>query len=659
MAEQDQERQRHFILAGIAVTEPFRSPQQGGRGQGVPDRDRQQHGNALRRQLEALRPQFNEARAIQEDAGVEGDFGLQVEFESFPDIELAFESLVRERSGIELLNVRREDQRTFATVFVPDGKLDHFERLIQDYLEEKRDRKGRPRDNKRLLNTIRQIRAASLRALWTDDSEAFPTSDEETFWWEVWLPVRGDRVASVKTFRKLAQAQNFQIAPGELRFPERTVLLIYGSSGQMQRSIMTLNSIAELRRAKETADFFGSLSPEEQAEWLDDLLGRMNCIEPEEAPPYVCLLDTGVNHGHPLLASALEQSDLHTVEPAWGIDDGAGHGTNMASLALVGDLTNALASADTLIISHRLESVKLLPADGANQGDARHHGFLTTEAVSRPEVTDPRRRRVFSMAVTARDNRDRGRPSAWSATLDRLAVDADGEGANPRLLIVSAGNINDPSAWAEYPSSNSTDGIHDPGQAWNTLTVGACTNLVNITEPDASEYRPVAPSGGLSPFSTTSSTWQNHWPLKPDVVFEGGNAAKDALSAVPMPSLSLLTAHHQPNQRLFTHANATSSSTALAARMAARLMAAYPELWPEAIRALIVHSAEWTEAMRQTFLPSNRQPTKNHYTTLLRHCGFGLPDFNRARWSVSDSLTLVCEDSLYPFTRSQGRQLRF
>ena len=92
MAEQDQERQRHFILAGIAVTEPFRSPQQGGRGQGVPDRDRQQHGNALRRQLEALRPQFNEAHAIQEDAGVEGDFGLQVEFESFPDIELAFES---------------------------------------------------------------------------------------------------------------------------------------------------------------------------------------------------------------------------------------------------------------------------------------------------------------------------------------------------------------------------------------------------------------------------------------------------------------------------------------------------------------------------------------------------------------------------------------
>ena len=78
--------------------------------------------------------------------------GLQVEFESFPGIELAFESLARERSGIELSNVRHEDGRTQATVFVPDGKLDHFEGLVHDYLAEKRDSRGRPRDNQRLID---------------------------------------------------------------------------------------------------------------------------------------------------------------------------------------------------------------------------------------------------------------------------------------------------------------------------------------------------------------------------------------------------------------------------------------------------------------------------------------------------------------------------
>src|SRR5208337_2945317 len=105
--------------------------------------------------------------------------------------------------------------------------------------------------------------------------------------------------------------------------------------------------------------------------------------------------------------------------------------------------------------------------------------------------------------------------------------------------------------------SNSTDGIHDPGQAWNSLTVGACTHLINITEPEAGDYQPIAPAGGLSPFSTTSRTWQSHWPLKPDVVFEGGNAAQNALGAVWMPSLSLLTSHHVPSQRLLTTTNAT------------------------------------------------------------------------------------------------------
>ena len=85
---------------------------------------------------------------------------------------MAFESLTRERSGIELLNVRHEDGHTSATVFVPDGKLDHFENLIRDYLAEKRDGAGRPRDNRRLIDAIQRIRMASLHALERYDQAA-------------------------------------------------------------------------------------------------------------------------------------------------------------------------------------------------------------------------------------------------------------------------------------------------------------------------------------------------------------------------------------------------------------------------------------------------------------------------------------------------------
>ena len=653
MANGREKRHRHFILEGVTQTEAFRSPVRGGRPP-VPARDRAQHGRSLQRQIDALRSEAEAARDAQQAVEFEKGLGLRVEFESFPGIELAFESLGRERRGIELLNVRHEDACTSATVFVPDGKLDHFENLVRDYLEERRDKAGRPRDNRRLIDAIQRVRTASLRALWTDDRDAFPADESESFWWEVWLPVRRDRTEVIAAFRRRAEAQELELAQGELFFPERSVLLARASVEEMKRSIVTLNSIAELRRAKETAEFFDSMRLDEQREWLDDLLARIRYTDNDEAP-HVCLLDTGVNRGHPLLDVALAAADLHTVEPAWGTDDDAGHGTQMAGLAFAGNLTDLLSGKDPLEIDHRLESVKLLPRGGATGNDPRHHGYLTKEAIARSEITAPLRQRAFSMAVTARDNRDRGRPSAWSAALDSLAVDADGQGEIPRLIIVSAGNVEDPNAWSKYPDSNDTDGVHDPAQAWNALTVGACTDLARITDPDAGGYSPIAPPGGLSPFSTTSLTWQPHWPLKPDVVLEGGNAAKDSLSAVWMPSLSLLTTDHQPADRLFTTTNATSAATALASRMAAQVMAAYPDLWPETIRALIVHSAEWTDAMKQTYLPANGNPSKADYGNLLRRCGFGRPNLGRALWSVSNSLIMIVQESLQPFKREAGK----
>ncbi len=473
-------------------------------------------------------------------------------------------------------------------------------------------------------------------------------------WWEVWLPVRKDRHATTAAFRERAVLQGMRLAKGEVRFPERTVLLTRASVEQMRESMVTLNSIAELRRPKETAEFFDSLPASEQLEWLEDLMARARYPSDAEDVPYVCLLDTGVNRGHRLLAAALASADLHTVEPGWGTDDADGHGTEMAGLALGGNLAELLAASGPVEFRHRLESVKLLPHDGATGSDPEHHGYLTIEAAARPEISAPGHRRIFAMAITARDNRDRGRPSAWSSTLDALAADSDGLGGHPRLLVVSAGNVNDPTAWANYPESNDTDGVHDPAQAWNALTVGAYTELVTVAGADTHALDPIAPQGGLSPFSTTSVPWSGHWPMKPDVVMEGGNVGRDSLSAVTMPSLSLLTTNHRPQERSFTTSHATSAATALASRLAAQVMEAYPDLWPETVRGLIVHSAEWTDAMKGAYLPEDQDPFKRDYQKLLRRCGFGVPDLDRALWSVANSLTMVVEETLVPFERRQS-----
>ena len=220
--------------------------------------------------------------------------------------------------------------------------------------------------------------------------------------------------------------------------------------------------------------------------------------------------------------------------------------------------------------------------------------------------------------------------------------------------MVSGGNVADNRAWRDYPDSNDSDGVHDPAQAWNVLTVGACTDLVSITEPDCREAEPIAPKGGLSPFSTTSLPWETHWPFKPDVVMEGGNVARDSLSAVTIPSLSLLTTSHRPAERSFTTTLATSAASALASRLAAQVMEAYPDLWPETVRGLIVHTAEWTEAMKRAYLPGSRDPTKDDYQKLLRRCGFGVPDLERALWSLANSLTMIVEETLVPFQRGES-----
>jgi hypothetical protein len=637
MANGENNKKPHFTLTDVGVAHGFTSPKSGGHSVQIPPRNRAAHSASLLAQL-TLAKESVEAQEI----------GLQIEFRSFPDIELATESLARDSSGIELLNVREDAGTTFATVYIPDGKLSVFERLIADYVALKRDRNDRPRDNQKLIDAIREIRLATVRALWTDSPDALPPHANTPIAWEVWLPVRNDRQQVLNSFRQLAIGIGWHVSARTVEFLERTVLVCIGTQHQLEQSAALLSLIAELRRGKETAAFFDELTPLEQAQWVDELVMRLQF--PEGASPFICILDTGVNRGHPLLANSIGLTDLHSVEPGWGSADANGHGTEMAGVALLGDLVEAFTTTGPVLVSSRLESVKILRAPGDNDGEP--YGAITLEAVSRTEITDPNRLRVFQLAVTATDTRDRGRPSSWSASIDGLAADSVSGGARPRLFVISAGNCNDSTAWLTHPAHLATQGIHDPAQSWNALTVGAYTDKAQIADADTDDFEAIAVPGSLSPFTTTSVTWQNKgWPWKPDLVFEGGNAARDGDFASTMSSLSVLTTHRSPLDRLLTTTNATSAATALVSRMAGQIRATYPQFWPETVRALLVHSARWTDRMKQEF--SIGATETDQRKNLLRHCGYGVPDLGRALWSASDSLTLVVQDSLQPFQKTK------
>ena len=320
----------------------------------------------------------------------------------------------------------------------------------------------------------------------------------------------------------------------------------------------------------------------------------------------------------------------------------------MAGLALFGDLTPLLVSTDPIELRHHLESVKILPRTGSNHPDL--YGSITAEAVGRIETVSPARLRVFCLAVTTIDFRDRGLPSSWSAELDQIAFGETTDSPR-RLVFVAAGNT-DRSEWHNYPASNHTDGIHDPGQSWNGLTVGAYTERVFIQSREFEGYTPVAPSGGLSPSSTTSLVWDRRWPLKPDFVMEGGNAAVSPVhkEADPIEDLQLLTTSRLQAGKLLVASGDTSAATALAARMGATIQTEYPQYWPETIRALMVHSAEWTKAMLADFPETTKSVCQNR----VRCYGYGVPNLGRALWCARNALCLVSQAEVQPYERPGG-----
>lgn len=650
MAEEGPLLHPHIIVPGAASSENFTSPRSGRRNSGPPNRARAQHAAHLIDQLRAAEPVAAARRDEQLAHGVDEGNGIYLVFKSSPNFELAFESLDVVRSGIELCAVRKtaEGNRTEAIVFVPDGKLSYFLDKIVAY----RDKDGKPNKsgatrpkNENLIASIDEIQIAALQSLWTDQPNLFP-DPQTSITWELWLR-RSGVIDHMGRLRQHAQSFELTVGQEEIKFIDRTIVLVHGTARNLSRSNEILGTIAEVRLAKTTAALFARMSAVEQQEWVNDLLNRT--VAPAGASPYVCLLDSGLNHAHPLLAPITDDNNVHTYNPNWGTADRIGHGTPMAGLAAYGDLTDALANAHPFRLTHRIESVKLYNDQDPHAEEL--YGAVTRECINRVEVV-PNGKRVYCMAVTASDDRDRGRPSSWSAAVDALA---SGQDDNERRLIVLAAGNTDYAARRNYPDSNLTDSVHDPAQAWNALTVGGYTEKAIIDQSLYPGWHPLAPAGDLSPCSCTSVVWDDKWPIKPDIVLEAGNMGSNPDFGEPDyidESLQLLSTPHDfaRNKPLVTFGD-TSAATALASRLAALVWSKYPDLTPEAIRALIVHSASWSAAMR-------RRHTDAHgnldFRSMIRCFGYGAPDFQKLLSSADNSLTLIAQDTIQPFHKEDG-----
>lgn len=629
-------------------------PLNGGGGEpNLPARaSRKEHANNLQKQLEKA---WNSA--LDETKGIVATSirdGVYLQIEGKEGYDLISNSLEDARQYVRLLNICEENGITKATVFVPSKKQDFFIKKINKYAEKQR--------GLDVITTIEKINKAMIESLWVGNIDSIPR--ETSIWCEIWLRYEVNELPQNVTeeFWKLCSELKIEYKKKNIIFPERIVVLVKVNYDNLKHLMLASGKLAEIRKMVTPISFFTDLKTWEQKEWVSDLEKRIDVGNSSNTS--VCLLDTGVNNAHPLLKEVLKDSDMHTIDLSRGFDDRKGHGTEMAGIATFFDLQEKLESMSVVEVYHHLESVKILNSSNDNEEDL--YGAITRQAAYIVESENPNANRTFCMAITTSESNELGKgvPTSWSAAIDALLSGTSEELPDDkrRLMCISAGNtsIEEIVDLDDYLSAVRLHSVENPGQAWNAITVGAFTEKSLIAKKEYAGYNPVAKVGGISPFSSSSIMWEkSKWPIKPDVVFEGGNLGHNPDERFlngysELEDLDVITTCKDfMTGKSLVATNMTSPATAQAAWMLANIQHNCPQLWPETVRGLLIHSATWTDEMIRTFIPSNHA-TKNDYRNLLRVCGYGVPNLERAVFSAQNSVNLIIEDELQPYIKKSG-----
>lgn len=86
--------------------------------------------------------------------------------------------------------------------------------------------------------------------------------------------------------------------------------------------------------------------------------------------------------------------------------------------------------------------------------------------------------------------------------------------------------------------------------------------------------------------------------------------------------------------------------------MATQLFTEYPGIWPETVRALLVHSSRWTNEMYRRFCTNKLKSQGKR--NLLRSCGYGIPNLERAIQCLNNSVNMIVQGEMQPYEKIGG-----
>lgn len=527
--------------------------------------------------------------------------------------------------GARLMSIgKRENEETsVASIFLPvknsrwlSKKLDKYEEPVAE---------GKKPKNQTLINSIETISSATARSLFPNKEEYDGLRPLQQGCFEIWLDVVDD--AEIEKAKRILNQLGISLTQRSfLKFEQVTVLLVNATKEALDEIPFSLDYVEAIRCYYSPNVLLAN--DEEQREWadliLDDVVQNIN-----DESVIVGILDQGVNNGHPMLEPFLPDDRRATVIPNTNVFHEGDHGTGMAGLVEYGDLTEFLGRHGHLEINHALASVKIL----SQIPNEKHlYGKITEDAIVKAEELGAK---ITCMAVTEKHERNDGSPTSWSAAIDKALFNG---GQCDRLMVISAGNTKPDTIDADdYKTTLINSSIQSPGQSQNAIVVGAYTKM-SVCEHDG--YTAIAPPNGVSPHTRTRWLWRRNT-IKPDIVMEGGNVAHhQVLGNCVLPELDLVTTCPDFNLEPLMGFDATSASTALAARLAARIKTANPEISALSVRALMIHSAAWTNEMKSL----SQNPSG-----IMKYCGYGVPNEQRALVSNDTHATFIVENELIPF----------
>ncbi len=648
----DAERHPHIAFEREPDIEPERRKH--GFGTRPPTRPPQEHGTAIQRGVAAAASNITRKR---EALAIAPDRLIVVEFHSW---DSACRDVFEERFHASVVDERlvQDDTGELTRVLVqfPSREIiGQLEREAKRYREEEPEETQLPPGIRRdFFDGLERVDEVSRgdRIGSRLRSEGYP--DEQPFAMDVdlWHPgTDAGARESLDNLRQICRRHGVEITD-ELRTTS-LVLARVTASARLADVLLDLDLVAQVNLPPALPTAYGAI--------FDDVDPLPDHAAPHGDEPVVGVLDSGVLAGHPLLRGwVVEEIDLSEEGTAVDLH---GHGTQVAGLAVYGDIARCIDSGSwepQVLIA----SAKVLQRDQVFQDVTVFPEHRRPDAVVDQAIRLLHRERgcrVFNLSAGNRDDvYAAGRQFAWAEVLDRLARELD------VVIVVAAGNESDPvmphgahtregfqAGVRDATLSNPSARILNPATASIAVTVGS---IARSEAPRTADSFAGAPRGAPAPFSRVGPGYESkptQRSVKPDFVAYGGNLAVSQFAGgrprwverdihLGEPTTRLNT----DGGRLLTAVNGTSFAAPHVSNAAALALEAVAtargEASANAARALLGVAAQ-TPPCGDDWL---RDPKAEGSWERLRLAGFGMVNVERVRESLSNDVCLLASDDL-------------